>query len=196
MHSYPIRKRSCGLSCFLKPQRRQKDFRFLASSSEEALQWVGSFADLQCFVNCLRHPLGSSKKQGSETVPSDFSPEHYIKCKSPPRILVILNPRSGHGRSTKVFHGKVEPIFKVCFICYDFGFNCPQFSIVYHACIYSSNCIFFPATYCLYTKRIMHLLVLLTVQSSLATSIEISATFRLTYSIQPKAFFFYPFKRV
>ncbi|KAJ8632530.1 hypothetical protein MRB53_025866 [Persea americana] len=113
VHAYPIRKRSCGLSCFLKPQRRQKDFRFLASSSEEALQWVGRFADLQCFVNCLRHPLGSSKKQGSDTVPSDFSPEHYIKCKSPPRILVILNPRSGHGRSTKVFHGKVEPIFKL-----------------------------------------------------------------------------------
>lgn len=36
-----------------------------------------------------------------------------IKCRTPPRILVILNPRSGHGRSCKVFHDKAEPIFKV-----------------------------------------------------------------------------------
>ncbi|KAI4385798.1 hypothetical protein MLD38_003791 [Melastoma candidum] len=28
-------------------------------------------------------------------------------------MLVILNPRSGRGRSTKVFHGLVEPIFKL-----------------------------------------------------------------------------------
>lgn len=127
MHSYPIRKRPHGLSCFLKPQRRQKDFRFLASSSDEALQWVGGFADQQCFVNCLPHPLGSSKKLGSDTVASCFPPEHYIKCKSPPRILVILNPRSGHGRSSKVFHGKVEPIFKVRFVCYNCCFSNPQF---------------------------------------------------------------------
>ncbi|XP_058084772.1 sphingoid long-chain bases kinase 1-like [Magnolia sinica] len=113
VHAYPLRRRSCGLSCFLKPQRSQKDFRFLASSSEEALQWVSGFADQQCFVNCLPHPLVSSKKQGSNMIKSDFPPEQHIKCKSPPTILVILNPRSGHGRSSKVFHGKVEPIFKL-----------------------------------------------------------------------------------
>lgn len=90
------------------------DFRFFAPSSAEALQWVSGFADLQCFVNCLPHPLESSKKQSSDIVASDFLPEYQIKCKSPPKILVILNPRSGRGRSSKVFHSKVEPIFKVC----------------------------------------------------------------------------------
>ncbi|KAJ4955860.1 hypothetical protein NE237_012643 [Protea cynaroides] len=113
VHAYPIRKRSYGLSCFMKPQRSQKDFRFLASSSEEALQWVSGLADQQCFVNCLPHPLVSSKKQASNMVASDFPPEPNIKCKSPPKVLVILNPRSGRGRSSKLFHGKVEPVFKL-----------------------------------------------------------------------------------
>ncbi|XP_077248280.1 sphingoid long-chain bases kinase 1-like [Tasmannia lanceolata] len=113
VHSYPITKRSFGLSCFLKPRRSRKDFRFVASNSEEALQWVSGFADQQCFVNFLPHPLTSSKKQGPNIVASDFLPEQHIKCKSPPTLLVILNPRSGRGRSSKVFHGKVEPIFKL-----------------------------------------------------------------------------------
>lgn len=109
-----MRTRSGALSCFLKPQRSRTDFRFFAPSSEEALKWVCCFANQQCFVNCSPHPLDSSKKQCSDIVASDFLLEYHIKCKSPPKILVILNPRSGRGRSSKVFHGKVEPIFKVC----------------------------------------------------------------------------------
>ncbi|KAL5718880.1 Sphingoid long-chain bases kinase 1 [Ranunculus cassubicifolius] len=108
VHSYPIRKGSC-LSCFMNPRRSRKDFRFLATSPEEAHQWVSGFADQQCFVNCLPHPL----KQTSNIVASDFPPEPPIKCKSPPKMLVILNPRSGRGKSSKVFHTKVEPIFKL-----------------------------------------------------------------------------------
>ncbi|MFQ6636734.1 hypothetical protein Gotur_013908, partial [Gossypium turneri] len=50
-------------------------------------------------INCLPHPLVSSKKQASsELFPIDAPPE-----------LVF---RSGRGRSSKVFHGIVEPIFK------------------------------------------------------------------------------------
>uniref|UniRef100_A0A5B7A0Q8 Putative ATP-NAD kinase-like domain-containing protein n=1 Tax=Davidia involucrata TaxID=16924 RepID=A0A5B7A0Q8_DAVIN len=113
VHSYPVKKGSCGLSCFMKTGRSRKDFRFLASSSEEALQWVTAFADQQCFVNCLPHPLVSSKKQASDLVACDFPAESHIKCKSPPKMIVILNPRSGRGRSSKVFHGVVEPIFKL-----------------------------------------------------------------------------------
>lgn len=98
----------------MKPKRARKDYRFLASSTEEAVHWVGGFADQQCYVNCLPHPLVSSKKQASsELLPIDTPPELIFKCKSPPRMLVILNPRSGHGRSSKVFHGVVEPILKV-----------------------------------------------------------------------------------
>ncbi|XP_010671256.2 sphingoid long-chain bases kinase 1 [Beta vulgaris subsp. vulgaris] len=116
IHSYPIKNRAVVVSCFMKPRRCRKDYRFLASNPDEALQWVNAFADQQCYINCLPHPLVSSKKQASEFVSSDmfFEPfEPYIKCKSPPKMLVILNPRSGRGRSSKVFHGMVEPIFKL-----------------------------------------------------------------------------------
>ncbi|KAJ7942592.1 sphingoid long-chain bases kinase 1 [Quillaja saponaria] len=113
-HSYPLKKASCGISCFIKSRRSRKDFRFVASNTEEALQWVGGFADQQCYVNCLPHPLVSSKKQASsELLPTDTPPELLFKCKSPPKMLVILNPRSGRGRSSKVFHGIVEPMFKL-----------------------------------------------------------------------------------
>lgn len=89
----------------------------MGSSVEVAVQWVGAFADQQCFVNCLPHPLVSSKKQSSsELFPMDTPPELLFKCKNPPKMLVILNPRSGRGRSSKVFDGIVEPIFKVCYV--------------------------------------------------------------------------------
>ncbi|XP_038684513.1 sphingoid long-chain bases kinase 1-like [Tripterygium wilfordii] len=114
VHFYPLKRGYCGYSCFIKPQRIRKDFRFLAATPEEAVQWVGGFADQQCFVNCLPHPLLSSKKQASsELLPIDTPSELIFKCKSAPKMLVILNPRSGRGRSSKVFHGIVEPIFKL-----------------------------------------------------------------------------------
>lgn len=115
MHAYPMKKASCGFSCFLKARRSRKDFRFVAANKEEAVQWVGGFADQQCFVNCLPHPMVSSKTPAiSDSLPSDTPPELLFRCKSPPKMLVILNPRSGRGRSSKVFHSTVEPIFKVC----------------------------------------------------------------------------------
>ncbi|THF98509.1 hypothetical protein TEA_006004 [Camellia sinensis var. sinensis] len=75
IHAYTVKKGSCGLSCFMKTGRSRKDFRFLAFTSEEAVQWVTGFADQQCFVNCLPHPL----KQASEMVASDFPYELRIK---------------------------------------------------------------------------------------------------------------------
>ncbi|CAN1177826.1 Sphingoid long-chain bases kinase 1 [Linum perenne] len=115
VHSYPMKTGSCGLSCFIKPKRSRKDYRFIASTVEDAVQWVGGFADLQCYVNCLPHPLASSKKQASSEliIPFETPPELLFKCKNPPKMLVILNPRSGSGRSSKVFHSIVEPIFKL-----------------------------------------------------------------------------------
>ncbi|KAI4384104.1 hypothetical protein MLD38_009871 [Melastoma candidum] len=115
VHAYPQNTKSCDFLRFRKsPKRSRKDFRFLTSSKDEAIQWVGAFADQQCYVNCLPHPLVSSKKQASsELRPIDPPPELLFRCKNPPRMLVILNPRSGRGRSTKVFHGMVEPIFKL-----------------------------------------------------------------------------------
>ncbi|KHG29243.1 Sphingoid long-chain bases kinase 1 [Gossypium arboreum] len=114
VHSYPLKKGSYGLSCFIKPKRSRKDFYFEASSVEEAVQWVAGFADQQCSINCLPQPLVSSRKQGSsELFPIDTPPELLFRCKNPPKMLVILNPRSGHGRSSKVFHGIAEPILKL-----------------------------------------------------------------------------------
>ncbi|CAH9123027.1 unnamed protein product [Cuscuta epithymum] len=114
VHSYPHKTGSCGLiTCFLKAKRSRKDFRFVASTPEEAIQWVSAFADQQCYVNLLPHPLGSSMKPSTELFSNTFPPESYIRCKNPPKMLVILNPRSGRGRSTKVFHSMAEPIFKL-----------------------------------------------------------------------------------
>ncbi|GER37277.1 sphingosine kinase [Striga asiatica] len=110
VHAYPVRKGSCYL--FTKSGRSRKDFRFFASTSDDAIQWVNAFADQQCYVNCLPHPM-ASKKLSSDLVFNEFPPESYIRCKSAPKMLVILNPRSGRGRSSKVFHGLVEPIFKL-----------------------------------------------------------------------------------
>ncbi|XP_039018369.1 sphingoid long-chain bases kinase 1-like [Hibiscus syriacus] len=111
VYSYPLKKGACGFSGFIKPKRSRKDFRLLASSVEEAIQWVGGRT---AYINCLPHPLVSSKKQASpEFFLMNTPPELVFRCKNPPKILVILNPRSGRGRSTKVFHGVVEPIFKL-----------------------------------------------------------------------------------
>ena len=124
MHAYPI-----GKGCFTKPKRSRKDFRFIAPTVEEAVQWVASFADQQCFINCLPHPLVSKKQGSSElfSVPIDTPPELVFRCKSAPKMLVILNPRSGHGRSIKVFHDVVEPIFKV---------PCPSFLFYFDVLVY------------------------------------------------------------
>lgn len=114
LHAFPIRKRTCGLHHISKPERSRKDFHFLASSSEEAFQWIGKFAELQCYINRLPHPTTPNKKQASditETEPLYDPPD--VKSKAPPKVLVVLNPRSGHGRSSKVFHEKVEPIFQL-----------------------------------------------------------------------------------
>ncbi|KAM7270882.1 hypothetical protein ACFE04_030096 [Oxalis oulophora] len=114
IYAYPMKKG--GLSCFVKPRRIRKDYRFLAASVDEALQWVGGFADHNCYVNCLPHPLVASKKQASSELlpfPTDVPPELIFRCKNPPKMLVILNPRSGRGRSSKVFNTVVEPIFKL-----------------------------------------------------------------------------------
>lgn len=109
VHAYPLRKGSCLL---MKSGRSRKDFRFFASTPEDAIQWVNAFADQKCYVNCLPHPM-ASKKPSLDSIFNEFPPESYIRCKSSPKMLVILNPRSGRGRSSKVFHGLVEPIFKV-----------------------------------------------------------------------------------
>jgi hypothetical protein len=113
VHSYPLVKRSWVPSSLIKTERMRKDLHFLASTPDEALRWVTAFAELQCFVNCLPHPLLSSKQQGSVVDLRDFPPGQPVKCKSSPVMRVILNPRSGRGRSSKVFYGKVEPILKL-----------------------------------------------------------------------------------
>ncbi|KAJ8427924.1 hypothetical protein Cgig2_023300 [Carnegiea gigantea] len=80
VHSYPIKNKAFLLACFVKPQRHRKDFRFLASNPEEALQWVNAFADQQCYINCWPHPLVSSKKQHSDFLSSDFPFEAHVRC--------------------------------------------------------------------------------------------------------------------
>ncbi|XP_020200395.1 sphingoid long-chain bases kinase 1 [Aegilops tauschii subsp. strangulata] len=109
LHAYPAKN-----SLFGKTHRARKDFRFMASTLDEAILWVTCFAEQNIYINVLPHPATSSIKQDTDAplggVLFDYPP---IKCRTPQRILVILNPRSGHGRSIKVFHEKAEPIFKL-----------------------------------------------------------------------------------
>jgi hypothetical protein len=114
VHAYPTKK-----SLFGKTHRVQKDFCFIASTLDEAILWVTCFAEHNIYVNLLPRPATSSIKQDSDNPLSEsLFDRPPIKCKSPQRVLVILNPRSGHGRSSKVFHEKAEPIFKVPFDIY------------------------------------------------------------------------------
>jgi hypothetical protein len=114
VHAYPTKK-----SFFGKTHRVQKDFCFIASSLDEVILWVTCFAEQNIYIHLLPHPATSSIKQDSDAPLSEsLFDQPPIKCKSPQRVLVILNPRSGHGRSSKVFHEKAEPIFKVPFDVY------------------------------------------------------------------------------
>ncbi|XP_062226293.1 sphingoid long-chain bases kinase 1-like isoform X2 [Phragmites australis] len=109
VHAYPTKK-----SLFGKTRRVQKDFCFIASTLDEAIQWVACFAEQNIYVNLPPHPSTSCIKQDSDAPLSEsLFDQPPIKRKSPQRVLVILNPRSGHGRSSKVFHEKAEPIFKL-----------------------------------------------------------------------------------
>eukprot|EP00252_Welwitschia_mirabilis_P008561 TRINITY_DN20503_c0_g2_i1.p1 TRINITY_DN20503_c0_g2~~TRINITY_DN20503_c0_g2_i1.p1 ORF type:complete len:284 (-),score=29.79 TRINITY_DN20503_c0_g2_i1:2-853(-) len=111
VHAYPPVRKSWVMPSFKKIERKRTDHHFLASSPDDALRWVSAFAELQCFINCLPHPLLSSKPQ--DTGITEIPPVLPVKCKVSPVMLVILNPRSGRGRSSKVYYGKVEPILKV-----------------------------------------------------------------------------------
>jgi hypothetical protein len=109
VHAYPTQK-----SLFGKTRRVQKDFCFIASTLDEAILWVTCFAEQSIYVNLLPRPGASSINQDSDNPLSEsLFDQPPIKCKPPQRVLVILNPRSGHGRSSKVFHEKAEPIFKL-----------------------------------------------------------------------------------
>jgi hypothetical protein len=106
LHAYPAKS-----SLFGKTHRVRKDLRFIASTLDEAILWVTCFAEQNIYINVLPHP---SADQDADAplggVLFDYPP---IKSRTPQRVLVILNPRSGHGRSSKVFHEKAEPIFKL-----------------------------------------------------------------------------------
>ncbi|BAF15359.1 sphingoid long-chain bases kinase 1 isoform X1 [Oryza sativa Japonica Group] len=109
VHAYPSKKYLFG-----KTHRVRKDLRFIAPTVEEAISWVTCFAEQNIYVNMLPLPPTSSTEQDLDGPLSGALFDHPpIKCRTPPRILVILNPRSGHGRSCKVFHDKAEPIFKL-----------------------------------------------------------------------------------
>ncbi|KAL6903783.1 hypothetical protein ACP4OV_004596 [Aristida adscensionis] len=109
VHAYPVKKSLFGKTC-----RVQKDFCFIASNLDEAILWVTCLTEQNIHVNLLPHPATSSLKEDSDAPLSEsLFDQPPIKCKSSQRVLVILNPRSGHGRSSKVFHEKAEPIFKL-----------------------------------------------------------------------------------
>ncbi|KAG0459274.1 hypothetical protein HPP92_022402 [Vanilla planifolia] len=114
VHSCPIIQRSYGFSCVSKSHRSRRDLQFIASTLEEATRWVKAFADQQCYINCSSQPMVSKKNITSDVDGTEpLFEEPQIKCRTPPKVLIILNPRSGCGRSSKVFHSKVETLFQL-----------------------------------------------------------------------------------
>ena len=115
VHSFPISK---SYWSYKMKSRKQKDIQFLAPDIEEALKWIYAFESQRCFINHSPLLPTLSKKQGSRIDVHDSPPSFYVGRV----MLVIINPRSGHGRALKVYSSEVEPILKVCRLTWYYTF--------------------------------------------------------------------------
>lgn len=106
VHSFPILK---SLWSCKRKLRKQKDLHFLAQDADEASKWIEGFESQQCFIN--HTPVAPESKRQSSRIDTHDSPPRSHAARV---MLVIINPRSGHGRARKVFSSEVEPILKVC----------------------------------------------------------------------------------
>uniref|UniRef100_A0A7I4BN80 DAGKc domain-containing protein n=2 Tax=Physcomitrium patens TaxID=3218 RepID=A0A7I4BN80_PHYPA len=109
IHSYPLMHTRWVPSCLGEHRRRRNDLHFAAPSQEEAANWVNAFANY-CHVNFNKLP---AKEQKGASVKEEVVMKVPIKCKPGPVMLVVLNPRSGKGKASKVFRTKVLPILEL-----------------------------------------------------------------------------------
>jgi hypothetical protein len=98
---------------FGKSSRRRNDKHFTAPSEEEATNWANAFAN-HCHVNIIKV---SPKERKGAPVKEKVAVDMKIVCKPGPMMLVVVNPRSGRGKASKVFQTKVKPILEVRLLC-------------------------------------------------------------------------------
>ncbi|CAM6092065.1 unnamed protein product [Calypogeia fissa] len=111
VHSYASVRTRWVPKAFGKSRRSRSDLHFYAAKPEEALGWVAAFAQQGCYINFLPNPNPS--KKGSAVEDGVSSAKATVKCRAPPQMLVVLNPKSGRGLARKVFRKKVQPILEL-----------------------------------------------------------------------------------
>ncbi|XP_072968922.1 sphingoid long-chain bases kinase 1-like isoform X1 [Typha angustifolia] len=111
-NSCPSGRRFRGVARILKSQGR-KDFCVLTSTSGKANKWASVSRDRKGFAGSFRSLVRSTNRHVSNFVPNDLHDQSHSKFGNPKEVLVIINPHSGHGCSSEVFHRQVEPMFKL-----------------------------------------------------------------------------------
>ena len=97
----------------------ESSLRLVAPSAESAWQWVAAFARLACFVNVQSaHIWPLERERGAKAGHAALDPEvgggvPSILFPARRKVVVVLNPRSGHGKAVRIFHRKVRPILEV-----------------------------------------------------------------------------------
>lgn len=109
VHSYPWTHTRWVPRVFGKSSRRRNDKHFTAPSEEEATNWANAFAN-HCHVNIIKV---SPKERKGTPVKEKVAVDMKIVCKPGPMMLVVVNPRSGRGKASKVFQTKVKPILEL-----------------------------------------------------------------------------------
>ena len=140
VHSFPISK---SYWSYKMKSRKQKDIQFLAPDIEEALKWIYAFESQRCFINHSPLLPMLSKKQGSRIDVHDSPPSFYVGRV----MLVIINPRSGHGRALKIYSSEVEPILKVCCLTWYYTYLLTQMVQCVIFCVRSDYLL-----YCIFNK--------------------------------------------
>ncbi|KAL3677372.1 hypothetical protein R1sor_027320 [Riccia sorocarpa] len=114
VHSFAILRTRWVPETFGRARRSRTDLHFTAATKEEALGWAAAFAHQGVHVNFLPNPITSKKGHttSAASVPSRSAKE-AVKSRPSPKMLVVLNPKSGRGRAGRVFRNKVQPVLEL-----------------------------------------------------------------------------------
>ena len=119
IHAYPPHRPCWAPPSLLRSTRVESSLRLVAPTLESAAQWVTAFARLSCFVNVQSdHIWPLERERGAKA--HDLDPEvgggvPSLDFPHPPRrkVVVVLNPQSGHGKAVRIFQRIVRPILEV-----------------------------------------------------------------------------------
>ncbi|KAL2609148.1 hypothetical protein R1flu_027721 [Riccia fluitans] len=114
VHSFAILRTRWVPETFGRTRRSRTDLHFTAATKEEALGWAAAFAHQGVHVNFLPNPNISKKGHTASATAAPSRPaKEAVTCRPSPKMLVVLNPKSGRGRAGRVFRSKVQPVLKL-----------------------------------------------------------------------------------